>query len=76
MTIERQECPLCAAGCKLIMNFADVSYANLDDRLLGLDAVPRQVICTACGHIRTGQVRDLDVSWDTGKIEFGELTYD
>jgi hypothetical protein len=76
VTITRQQCPACQNDCKLILDFDQADYVWLDDRLLGLSEITCRVECVSCGRVRMAKITDLDVSWETNRIEHGTITYD
>jgi uncharacterized Zn finger protein len=69
----KQECPRCGGDCKLAVDLDTGMTAKLDDRLMALTTMDCVVTCTECGLVRNGQISDMDINLETGRLEFGTI---
>jgi hypothetical protein len=73
--VAKEICPRCNGDCKLAVDLDTAITAKLDDRLMALTDMDCTVTCITCGHVREASIADFDVNLDTGRLEFGTITY-
>lgn len=70
---EQQLCPRCGGSCAVLVDVDTGNSAHLPDRFMALSPMSVTLTCEDCGHHRAGQIFDLDVNLESGRMEFGRI---